>query len=125
MAEIQQIVPALAAAFPNAPVRTLHAEQLDDLTAADVPLVIIEPDSMLFGELDGFCNNGATADSVYSISFFALSLEDAWRMADVARGVMRQLNATIESQTPVWEPFMKVHRVTQVYEMFESNPSLT
>lgn len=125
MANLQQIIPALTAAFPTTPVRTLHAEQINDLQAADVPLVVVEPDGTSFGEYDGFCMSGESGDSLYTISFYALGLEEAWRMADVARPVMvRQLNATIQSQIPVWEPFIKVHRVSQVYEMYEDNPSI-
>lgn len=126
MAIEQTLIPALQGALGQVPVRNLHAEQLDDLKPADVPLVVVSKTGASFADWDTFCPNIDIAHAYFEINVFALQLEQARRLQDVVRATMASVShAGPEFEGDSWEPGMRVYRVVSSWDIIDDNPEIT
>ena len=126
MAIDQHVITVLQAEFAPTPVRNLHGEQLNDLSPAKVPLVLVERSTVNFGEFGTYCaKNPTTAEVVLGIEYLALTLEQARRMADAGRAALTtQFPATIESEIDQWDSSIRVYRVSQSYSATDTQPAI-
>jgi hypothetical protein len=125
MAIEQTIIPTLTTDTGVA-VRALHGEQLDDLLPAEVPLVIVSRVGTYWGDWDTFCaGNTALAEVTIQVDYIDITLEGARRLADIGRRTLTQIASTgPESEFDVWEPGIRVYRVTQLFSISDYNPSI-
>lgn len=126
MATEQTLYPILVAAFAPTPVRVLHAEQLSDLTPAEVPLVVFSRVGSYWSDWDTFCaGNVDLADVTLEFNYLAKTLEAARRLADTGRATMRAQHANLTSEFDIWEPSIRVYRVTALFNLTDYNPVIT
>ena len=125
MATEQTLIPALAAAT-GVTVRALHAEQLDDLNPAQVPLIIISRVGSYWSDWDTFCaGNTDLADVTIEVDYIDKTLEGARRLADIGRKVLAaEAQSSPESEFDVWESSLRVYRVTALFNIPDYEPEI-
>ena len=126
MAIEQTLFPILVAAFGgHAPVRNLHAEQLSDLSPANVPLVVFARVGSSWSDWDTFCEgNVKLADVVLEVNYLETTLENALRLADIGRTTMVGQAAYLVSEFNVWESELRLYRVTALFNLTDYHPEI-
>lgn len=121
----QTLLPVLVTAFNPVPVRAVHAEQLTDLLPAQVPLVVFSRVGSYWSDWDTFCgSNVLLADVTLEVNYLDLTLEGARRLADTGRATLAAQHASLASEFDVWEPALKVYRVTALFNLTDNHPQI-
>lgn len=119
----QKLLPILVAAFGTTPVRVLHAEQLDDIMPASVPLVVLSRVGSSWSDWDTFCTgNILLADVTLEVNYLEVTLEKARKLADIGRTTIVGQEANLLSEFDIWEPELRVYRVTALFNMTDYQP---
>jgi hypothetical protein len=119
----QQIIPDLIAET-GVTVRMLHAEQLDDLQPADVPLIVLQRLYSDWGPYESLCNIDGPCETTLTADCFAETLVEARRLSRLVRRVMRRHTAAIESEADAWDDGIRVYRVTGSYTVTDYAPEV-